>query len=79
MWSELRLRSDWQLLNLDFPALNQELDDKISWLITEFVSYAWTELWKSQNMHMNIQKFFGFLTFKYGVNQLPFGRIPFLD
>ena len=73
----LKSKSDWQLLNLDFPTISQ--DDQISWLISEFVSFAWTELQKNQNVNMKIEKFFGYLTFKYRVGQPSIGKVPFLD
>ena len=54
--------SDWDLLHLSIP--NSENQKCITWLISQYVDYAWRKFSISDS-GLNINKFYGFLTFKY--------------
>ena len=54
--------SDWDLLNLFIP--NTPFLKEILWMIGTYVSYAWRAIEKG-NKGLCVEKFFGFLSFKY--------------
>ena len=73
---DLVLRSEIQLLSLDLP--NMFAESRAIWLISEYVGYAWSELSEKES-HLKLDKFFGFLTFKYKEKKNIIGTIGSLD
>ena len=58
--------NDWDLINLLFP--NSSHDSEIVWLVSSYVHYVW-EMVQVKKQEVNIDKFFGYLTFKYKMQQ----------
>ena len=58
---------DWDLLNLLF--LNSSRDAEIIWLGSSYVLYVW-EMVQVKKLEVKLEKFFGFLTFKYKMHQM---------
>ena len=76
-WSWVRLKilglcdrglqsSNWELLNLMLPST--QFEQAIVWLISNFVSYVWTVCYNGDSA-VKLDKFFGFLTFKYKMDK----------
>jgi len=58
---------DWDVVNLLFPKSSR--DSEIVWLITSYVSYVW-EMVHVRKSKVKLDKFFGYLTFKYKMHQM---------
>ena len=52
---------DWDLVNLLFPKSSYE--SEIVWLVSSYVLYVW-EMVHVKKVEVNLDKFFGYLTFK---------------
>ena len=57
---------DWQIVNLCFE--NSCHDTEIVWLVSSYVLYVW-ETVQVKRLEVKLDKFFGFLTFKYKMHQ----------
>ena len=57
---------DWDIVNLLF--LNSRNDSEIVWLVSSYVLYVW-EMVQVKKLEVKLDKFFGYLTFKYKMNQ----------
>ena len=57
---------DWHMINLLF--LNSSHDSEIVWLISTYVYYVW-EMVHVKKQQVRLEKFFGYLTFKYKMDQ----------
>ena len=57
---------DWDIVNLLF--LNSSKDSEIVWLVSSYVLYVW-EMVHVKKLEVKLDKFFGYLTFKYKMNQ----------
>ena len=57
---------DWEIVNLCF--VNSSRDTEIVWLVSCYVLYVW-EMVHVRKLDVKLDKFFGFLTFKYKVHQ----------
>ena len=57
---------DWDIVNLLF--LNSSKDSEIVWLVCSYVLYVW-ETMHVKKLEVKLDKFFGFLTFKYKMHQ----------
>ena len=58
--------TDWELVNLFF--VNSSHDTEIVWLLSSYVLYVW-EMVYDKKVEVKLDKFFGFLTFKYKIHQ----------
>ena len=58
--------NDWDLVNLLFP--NSSHDSEIVWLVSSYVQYVW-EMVQVKKQEVILEKFFGYLTFKYKMQQ----------
>ena len=56
----------WDLVNLLFP--HSSRDTEIVWLVSSYVLYVW-EMVYVKKVEVKLDKFFGFLTFKYKMHQ----------
>ena len=56
------LSSNWELLNLILPST--QFEKEMVWLLSNFVGYVWTTSYVGDSV-VKLDKFFGFLTFKY--------------
>ena len=76
-WSWMRLKildmcdhglmcSNWELINLILPA--SHFEQEIVWLIGNFVGYIWKNVF-IRNSEVKLEKLFGYLTFKYKLDQ----------
>ena len=76
-WSWVRLKildmcdqglvsSNWELINLFLPRTQYE--QEIVWLVGNFVGYVWDNVY-IRNSEVRLEKLFGFLTFKYKIDQ----------
>ena len=63
--------SNWELLNLVLPKTNWE--QGILWLISTYVGYAWEHCYVRES-GLVLEKFFGFLTFKYKNSVVSLGQ-----
>ena len=57
---------DWDLLNLFFTSC--DYDKEIVWLISSYVLYVWENVFV-RGAEVKLEKFFGFLTYKYREHQ----------
>ena len=57
---------DWDLVNLLF--MKSSNDSEIVWMISSYVLYVW-EMVNVKKMEVKLDKFFGYLTFKYKMHQ----------
>ena len=57
---------DWEVVNLCFA--NSCNDREIVWLVSSYVLYVW-EMVQVKKLEVKLDKFFGFLTFKYKMQQ----------
>ena len=57
---------DWDVVNLLFPSSSRDLE--IVWLISTYVLYVW-EMVYVRKIEVKLDKFFGYLTFKYKMHQ----------
>ena len=57
---------DWDLLNLFF--ISCDYDKEIVWLISSYVLYVWENVFV-RGAEVKLEKFFGFLTYKYREHQ----------
>merc|ERR1712240_279544 len=62
---------NWELLNLFLP--NTQFEREILWLISSYIGYVWKQCYM-KNRHVEVEKLFGFLTFKYRASGLMFGK-----
>ena len=53
-------------------------EKEIVWIIGVYVNYAWRTLVAHDEV-LNVEKFFGFLTYKYRENKSFLGRIEWLE
>ena len=60
--------SNFALINLTFPKCSNE--NEIVWLLGQFISAVWTEVYVKGGGELKSQTFFGFLRFKYKADQL---------
>ena len=67
--------TDWELLNLVLPVIRKE--NVVVWVIGVYVNYAWQALMINDDI-VKIDKFFGFLTFKYKQMQSSLGFVDWL-
>ena len=58
--------ADWDIINLFFP--NSSRDREILWLVSTYVLYVW-ETVHVKKKEVELNKFFGFLTFKFKMHQ----------
>ena len=58
---------DWDIVNLLFLKSNR--DSEIVWLVSSYVSYVW-EMMHVKKSEVKLDKFFGYLTFKYKMHQM---------
>ena len=58
---------DWEVVNLCF--VNSCNDTEIVWLVSSYVLYVW-EMVQVKKLEVKLDKFFGFLTFKYKMHQM---------
>ena len=58
---------DWEIINLFFA--NSCHDAEIVWLLSLYVLYVW-EMAQVKKLEVKLDKFFGFLTFKYKTHQM---------
>ena len=58
--------NDWDLINLLFP--HSSHDSEIVWLVSSYVQYVW-EMVQVKKQEVKLDKFFGYLTFKYKMQQ----------
>ena len=58
---------DWEIINLFF--VNSCYDTEIVWLVSSYVHYVW-EMVQAKKQEVKLDKFFGFLTFKYKMHQV---------
>ena len=76
-WSWVRLKildlcdqglmsSNWELINLFLPAT--QFEQEIVWLVGNFVEYVWDNVF-IRNSEVKLEKLFGFLSFKYKIDQ----------
>ena len=81
-WSWVRLKivglcgqglrsSNWELLNYILPSTQYE--QGVLWLIGTYVHYAWEQC-HVRNSRVLLEKFFGFLTFKYKISGVSLGQ-----
>ena len=63
--------SNWELVNFFLPHTKFELE--ILWLLSNYVWYVWNQC-HGKNRTVNVEKFFGFLSFKYKTARLKFGE-----
>ena len=57
---------DWEIVNLCF--VSSRRDTEIVWLVSSYVLYVW-EMVQVKKLDVKLDKFFGFLTFKYKMHQ----------
>ena len=87
VWSWLRLVvidlkqeigqcSNWDLLNLMYPKNNRE--NEVAWLISFYVEFTWNHF-LLEEAELDLEKFFGFLSFKYKSRALCVGEIRELE
>ena len=57
---------DWDLVNLLFTKSSN--DSEIVWMISSYVLYVW-EMIHVKKIEVKLDKFFGYLTFKYKMHQ----------
>ena len=58
--------NDWDLVNLLFRSSSRDLETV--WLISTYVLYVW-EMMYVKKLEVKLEKFFGYLTFKYKMDQ----------
>ena len=58
---------DWDLVNLLFTKSSN--DSEIVWMISSYVLYVW-EMVHVKKVEVKLDKFFGYLTFKYKMYQM---------
>ena len=58
--------TDWEIVNLFFVSSGH--DTEIVWLVSSYVLYVW-EMVHVKRLDVKLDKFFGFLTFKYKMHQ----------
>ena len=58
--------NDWEIVNLLYE--NSGHDAEIVWIVSSYVLYVW-ETVHVKRLEMKLDKFFGFLTFKYKMHQ----------
>ena len=74
--SNISQLSDWDLLNLAFPVVRKE--NVVVWVIGVYVNYAWQILMAKEDIVM-LEKFFGFLTYKYKQMKPSIGFVDWLE
>ena len=57
---------EWEIINLCFEMSSR--DAEIVWLVSTYVSYVW-EMVHVKKLEVKLDKFFGFLTFKYKMHR----------
>ena len=57
---------DWEILNLLYVSTSH--DAEIVWMVSSYVLYVW-EMLHVKKLDVKLDKFFGFLTFKYKMHQ----------
>ena len=58
--------TDWDIINLFFPNLRRGRE--ILWLVSNYIIYVW-ETVSIKKKEFKIDKFYGFLTFKFKMHQ----------
>ena len=58
--------ADWEIINLFFP--HSSLAREILWLVSTYILYVW-ETVHIKKQDVKLEKFFGFLTFKFKMSQ----------
>ena len=58
--------ADWDVVNLFFP--NSSRGREIIWLVSTYILYVW-ETVQIKKQEVKLEKFFGFLTFKFKMHQ----------
>ena len=58
--------TDWEVLNLFFPV--SAFDQENVWLISSYVLFVWENIYV-KGAEVKLEKFFGFLTYKYREHQ----------
>ena len=58
--------ADWDVVNLFFP--NSSRVQEILWLVSTYILYVW-ETVNVKKQEVKLDKFFGFLTFKFKMHQ----------
>ena len=59
--------ADWDVINLFFP--NSIRGQEILWLVSNYILYVW-ETVSMKKQDVKLEKFFGFLTFKFKMHQV---------
>ena len=59
--------ADWDVINLFFP--NSIRGQEILWLVSNYIFYVW-ETVSMKKQDVKLEKFFGFLTFKFKMHQV---------
>ena len=73
---DIQQNSDWDIVNLAFPTSRKE--KAFAWIIGAYVNYVWqTSMVKDELLV--VDKFFGFLTYKYKEMRPSIGRIEWLE
>ena len=57
---------DWDIINIFFP--KSSCDQEILWLVSSYILYVW-ETVHIKKQEVKLEKFFGFLTFKFKMHQ----------
>ena len=58
--------TDWNIINLFFP--NSSRGQELVWLVSTYVLYVWETVYIKKK-EVELDKFFGFLTFKFKMHQ----------
>jgi hypothetical protein len=70
--------SDSELINLHLP--RNRCSNEVIWLVGSYVGEVWRCLFTKSAAMLSVDKFFGFLKFKYKMDQLgarlPLNQIP---
>ena len=76
IWQGTSQCSNWDLLNLAYPKSNRE--NEVAWLMSCYVEYTWNHFLVEEK-ELNLDKFFGFLSFKYKSKAVCVGEIRGLE
>ena len=74
--SSLQHDTNWTLLNLAFTAKASE--NEVVWLLSQYVYNTWKHF-SSTQVEVKVEKFFGFLSWKYKIRNAAVGNIVGLE
>ena len=69
--------SNWEILNLFLPVSSHSHETELVWLISHYVANCWNLL--RSEKQLNLEEFYGFLTFKYKESGLDSRVMKWLD